>query len=286
MTDLSSEQLQKIRWLLHHCGQQATQLASEPFQIFEKGEKDYVTTVDQILDAQLATGFTALFPSDGVITEENAQSRELFAAACDRLWLIDPIDGTDDYIQRKDHYAIMVGVLENHQPTAGWVYAPALDHLYYGGQAWGLFQATDLEPPEPLVPVEPPPPSATFCPILIGNKDQKNYGDLMAQLIPGIRFDSVGSFGLKVVRVICGQAGLYVYLNGRVKLWDTVGPLALAKAAGLVCCDLTGEPLHFTPDAVDLETLAHRQTIVIGWPSYVEALRSRLLQAFNHRRAN
>jgi 3'(2'), 5'-bisphosphate nucleotidase len=113
----------------------------------------------------------------------------------------------------------------------------------------------------------------------MGYKDQRRYGQAINQLIPGAQFDSIGSFGLKVMRVICGQAGLYVYLNGRVKLWDTTGPLALAKIAGLVCCDLDGKPLEFKADALDSQTLAHRQPIVIGWANYVEALRSRLQQA-------
>ncbi|MEB3337812.1 MAG: inositol monophosphatase family protein, partial [Leptolyngbyaceae bacterium] len=107
---------------------------------------------------------------------------------------------------------------------------------------------------------------------------QKNYGAAIAQVIPGVTFRSLGSFGLKVIEVMCGRAGLYLYFNGRVKLWDTTGPLALAHAAGLVCCDLAGEPIRFTPDALDLDTLAHKQSIVIGWPSYVEALRPKVAE--------
>jgi 3'(2'), 5'-bisphosphate nucleotidase len=84
-----------------------------------------------------------------------------------------------------------------------------------------------------------------------------------------------------VIDVILGKAGLYLYLNGRVKLWDTVGPIALAQRAGLVCCDLDGQPLKFSTDALDLSTLAHQQAIVIGWPHYIEALLPRLQQALS-----
>uniref|UniRef100_A0ACD5GPR5 Uncharacterized protein n=1 Tax=Desertifilum tharense IPPAS B-1220 TaxID=1781255 RepID=A0ACD5GPR5_9CYAN len=66
------------------------------------------------------------------------------------------------------------------------------------------------------------------------------------------------------MEVVCGRAGLYVYLNGRVKLWDTVELVAIAKAAGLVCCDLEGNPLSFHPDAIHPDTLAHYQPIIIG----------------------
>lgn len=283
MTPLSPEQLHKINWLLQHWGQQAKQMASGKFQVFEKGIEDYVTTVDRLLDEQLAYGLAALFPHDGIVTEENAQSRDAFQANYSRLWLIDPIDGTDDFIHGREHYASMVGLLQADQPIAGWIYAPEFDQLYFGGAEWGLFQAQGDAPPIPLNPVEPPPPQSDFCPVIMGDKDQRNLGKAIAQLIPEAQFSSIGSFGLKVMQVIHGNAGLYGYFNGRVKLWDTVGPLALAKAAGLICCDLNGDPLRFTPDALDLQTLTHRQPILIGWPSYVEALRSRFKQAIEQR---
>ncbi|MBW4658878.1 MAG: inositol monophosphatase family protein [Drouetiella hepatica Uher 2000/2452] len=295
---LSADQRQSIQRLIRDCGRQAQQMAAEKFQVYEKGRDDYVTDVDRALDARLTAGFSQLFPQDGIITEENSQSWQVLGQigsgqigsgqisleqskeqADRRLWLIDPIDGTDDFIQGKPHYSVMVGLLEAGQPIAGWVYAPEFDQLYFGGSDWGLFQQLGDAESIPLIPQSPQPPSDHFCPILMGYKDQRRYGQAITQFIPGVQFDCIGSFGLKVMRVICGQAGLYVYLNGRVKLWDTVGPLALAEAAGLVCCDLEGNPLKFTADAVDPQTLAHDQTIVIGWADYVEALRSPLQQA-------
>jgi 3'(2'), 5'-bisphosphate nucleotidase len=287
MPSLSPHDLQVIALLMRQCGQQAKQMATEKFQVYEKGLNDYVTNVDRALDLQLTTGLNQQFWQDDVISEENDQSWQRFFQGNRRLWLVDPIDGTDDFIHGKPHYSVMVGTLENHEPTAGWVYAPAFDQLVYGGRGLGLFEiagdparsAESLRPPVPLIPTRPSDPSRTHCPILIGYKDQSRYGAAIKQLIPEAQFDSIGSFGLKVLQVIRGHAGLYLYLNGRVKLWDTVGPLALAEAAGLVCCDLDGNPLRFTPDAIDAKTLAHHQPIVVGWADYVEQLRSRLQQA-------
>ena len=283
MPSLSPHELQVIGLLMRQCGQQALQMATEKFQVYEKGLNDYVTNVDRALDMQLTTGLNQLFGQDGVISEENDQSWQQFYQGNSqesdrRLWFVDPIDGTDDFIHGKPHYSVMVGTLEAHTPTAGWVYAPAFDQLVYGGQDIGLFQAEGNRPPLPLIPNRPDL-SNIYCPLLIGYKDQSRYGAAITQVIPEAQFDSIGSFGLKVLQVIRGHAGLYLYLNGRVKLWDTVGPLALAQAAGLVCCDLEGNPLKFTPDGVDAKTLAHHQPIVVGWSHYVEKLRSRLQEA-------
>ena len=285
MPSLSPHELQVIGLLMRQCGQQALQMATEKFQVYEKGLNDYVTNVDRALDIQLTTGLNQLFWQDRVISEENDQSWQQFydyqgnsRESGDRLWFIDPIDGTDDFIHGKPHYSVMVGTLEAHTPTAGWVYAPAFDQLVYGGKEIGLYQAESDRFPLPLIPTRPDL-SNTYCPMLIGYKDQSRYGAAITQLIPEAQFDSIGSFGLKVLQVIRGHAGLYLYLNGRVKLWDTVGPLALAQAAGLVCCDLEGNPLKFTPDGIDAKTLAHHQPIVVGWSHYVEKLRSRLQEA-------
>lgn len=276
---LPLEQHHKIQQIIRSCGQQGHQLASESFQVFEKGKGDYVTNIDRLLDEKLTAAFTTLFPEDGVITEENAASRQALWQGYDRLWLIDPLDGTEDFIQGKSEYAVMVGLLQAEQPRAGWLYVPATDQMYFGGPDWGVFQTVGENPPTSIVLVEPAPPTAQFCPVIIGVKDQRNYGAAIAQFLPAVQFSSVGSFGLKVMEVVCGRAGLYLYCNGRVKLWDTIGPLAIAHAAGLICCDLTGEPLHFSKEALHPETLAHRQTIVIGWPSYVEALRPKIAEA-------
>lgn len=268
----------KIRSLLRSCGQQAKQMATEGLQVFQKGPGDFVTNVDQMLDRQLTAEFSALFPQDGVITEENAVSRQRFQEGYSRLWCIDPLDGTDDFIHRQKDYAVMVGLLENGYPIAGWIYAPESDVSYFGGKDWGLWQAIGDMASEPIAIGEPK--SSGDQTVIIGIKDRRNFGDAIAAQIPEIKFGfSQGSFGLKVMNVILGHAGMYIYLNGRVKIWDTVGPLALAKTAGLVCCDLDGNPVSYAPGAIDLETLAHQQSIVIGWASYIESLLPRMKTA-------
>jgi 3'(2'), 5'-bisphosphate nucleotidase len=292
MQSLTVDQNEAICRLLLQAGKTARAAEEQTLAVYEKGLQDYVTNVDRDLDQCLAKGITRLFPGDSIITEENSQSRRLFQDSARRLWLIDPIDGTEEFIHRGDGYAVMLGLLENYTPQAGWIYAPARDCLYWGGPDWGLFWATGQGWPCQL---EPRPPTASVCPVLLGYRDQQQFGDAIGQALTAgkapsglplayptagmIACQTSGSFGLKVLAVIQGQAGIYLYLNQRVKLWDTVGPLALARAAGLVCCDLAGQPLQFNPTAIDPYTLAHHQAIVIGWPSYLDSFLPQLQRA-------
>ncbi|WOD38342.1 inositol monophosphatase family protein [Nodosilinea sp. E11] len=285
MSPICPSDLSALHQLLMACGDYASQQSQRSFQVFEKGVDDYVTTVDQLLDQKLLSGMQVLFPEDGIITEENRATAQQFrqwegqrlASGGQRpLWFVDPIDGTDDFIQGRDHYSVMVGRVVAGVPEAGWIYAPVGRQLVWGGPGWGLFEQTGEGEPTVLVPQEVPFDLDQAWSMVIGDKDERRFGDAIAQRFPQIKFLSLGSFGLKVLAVITGQAGLYIYLNGRVKLWDTTGPLALARAAGLICCDLSGQPIRFTEPDVDPHTLMHRQPIVVGWPRYVEALRSPL----------
>lgn len=296
MLPIYPSDLSALHHLLVACGDYASQQSRQSFQVFEKGVDDYVTTVDRLLDQKLLAGMQAIFPADGIITEENQATLKLFRQgqgispdSVDRkpapaghhtLWFIDPIDGTDDFIQGRDHYSVMVGRVVNGRPTAGWIYAPVGRHLVWGGPGWGLFEQTGNGEPAPLMPKEPRFDLDRPWSMVIGDKDERRYGEAIAHQFPQVQFLSLGSFGLKVLAVITGQAGLYIYLNGRVKLWDTTGPLALAQAAGLVCCDLTGRPIGFAEPDVDPHTLIHRQPIVVGWPSYVDQFRPAIAEIF------
>lgn len=268
-----------IRQLMTTCGDYAYEQSRQGFQVFEKGVDDYVTTVDRAVDQRLLTGFRALFPQDGIITEENCATVQRFKQAYPRLWFIDPIDGTDNFIQGEPNYAVMVGQVIDGQPQAGWIYAPAHGDLYWGGPGQGLFCQHRDRDPEPLTPIEPPMDQSLGWGMVIGDKDRRRFGEAIASHLPNVEFMDLGSFGLKVLAVIQGRAGLYVYLNGRVKLWDTTGPLAMAQAAGLTCCDLEGQPLGFTDPYVDTATVTHRQPIVVGWPSYVNRFRALIQKA-------
>lgn len=278
MSPISSSTDRTVREIIRRCGIKAEQMASQGFEVMEKGEQDYVTSIDTALDAELLSAFSTLFSNDGVITEENVRSRQQFHAQHARLWCIDPLDGTEDFAYGKRNYSVMVGLLENHQPRAGWVYAPVRDEMYFGGIDWGLFQANGDRAPVPMG-ITPSASGLSALRMMIGHRDQHRYGASISKYLPGIQFQFMGSFGLKVLEVILGQADLYLYLNRRVKIWDTAGPLALAQAAGLTCCSLEGEPIRFTPHAIDPITLTHKQAILIGQPHLVEQVRPYLIAA-------
>jgi len=270
---MNPETQTQICQFIREAGQKAIQLRSSGFQVDEKGFDDYVTNVDRELDRLLSNQFQTWFPDDIVISEENSRSLELWqqqTESAQKFWFIDPIDGTDDFIHDREFYSVMVGVLEGFQPVLGWVYAPTSDRLYFGGTAInGLFTVTNGNVPEALYPHVPIGKSRDR--IIVSKKDDLAYGEAIRAAVPNVEFYTLGSFGLKVMEVVEGRASAYIYLNRRVKLWDTVGPLAIARAAGLVCCDLQGREIGFGYDDINPENLTHKQLIVIGWQNFIDA---------------
>jgi 3'(2'), 5'-bisphosphate nucleotidase len=266
----------EISQFIRQAGQQGKQLRAGGFEVMEKTPGDYVTSVDRSLDTLIVARLQTWFPNDAVISEENPHSMGLWLQELPRYWFIDPIDGTSDFVHNREHYAVMLGLLEKGKPTIGWVYAPERDILFYGGTALGNIFICD-QGGEPVLVLAKPPAQDEFK-VILSEKDEHRYGDAVLEVVPEAEFYSLGSFGLKVMEVVLGRAAVYIYLNRRVKLWDTVGPLAIALAAGLVCCDLEGNLISFDPEAIEPATLTHHQIILVGWPEPLKALQPKLAE--------
>jgi 3'(2'), 5'-bisphosphate nucleotidase len=262
----------QVGQILRAAGQKALTLRAEGFQVAEKGVNDYVTNVDQELDQWLTQQIKQLFPDHKIISEENSRSFQGWGTRQGSYWLIDPIDGTEDFIQNLGTYAVMAGLLENGCAKLGFIYAPERDLLYWGGALAGGFYVNDV--PQPLAPVE-----LTDCQVILSKKDQRNYGAAIMQAVPHAKFYSLGSFGLKVLEVVMGKANAYIYLNRRVKLWDTVAPLAIAKARNFVCTDLRGQEISFSPQAVQPETLTHHQEVFVASRQFNDRYREKIYHA-------
>jgi 3'(2'), 5'-bisphosphate nucleotidase len=267
------ERAAAIGKVIQDCGLLAKQMAAQGFEVSQKGPGDFVTDVDRALDQQLAREFANLFPQDFIITEENPASQRLFQQhPMGRFWCIDPIDGTHDFIHTQRDYAVMVGLLAGGEAQVGWIFDPAADQMFFGGWGWGIFRQQGMQVQDCF-----PQPPVQANRVIIGLNDRKTYATLLNQAIPEMElWQRPGSFGLKIMSVILGQAGLLIYFNRRVKLWDTVAPIALARQAGLTCCDLNGQPVSYGTAAINLETLAHEQPIVIGWKHCIDVFLPRL----------
>lgn len=134
-------------------------------QVERKADDSPLTAADRAAHRVLVDGLTALDPSIHVISEEGDVAPYVCRREWDRFWLVDPLDGTKEFIKRNGEFTVNVGLIDDGQPVLGVVFAPALDLLYWavtGAGTWKQDQgaepvrvfSTGRAPDEPLVVVE------------------------------------------------------------------------------------------------------------------------------------
>lgn len=197
------------------------------------GRKDgyeLVSEADVKAGEMLHAALTAAFPGDGWLSEEDADSAERLGH--DRVWIVDPIDGTREYLQGLPEYAISVGLVINGVPALGVVYNPATEDM----QA-----ATCLEPVERV-----PARLKQRYDVLVGRGEQ--HYDNVPPLPPGARTKGIGSVAYRLALLAAGTGDAVLTGYGRSE-WDVAAGAALCFAAGLRVTDVLGDPMRFNqPD--------------------------------------
>lgn len=253
---LTNEDIEYVAALSRKAGVMAMEMR-EGVDIREKtGPNDMVTAADCELSRVLCAALKERFPHDTIVSEEDAQH-----SADDwkqRMWLIDPIDGTDNYISNDGQYSVMIGLLVDMAPVFGWVYQPTAERLYYGGPEYGAWATTDGQEQKKFSPLAPLKRDSSAR-VIMGHRDRKNHPWLMDN--PRVSLIKFGSIGLKVARVLEDHADLYAHLSGKLKTWDTAAPVAIALGGGLDVGCLETDELAFPERSV-----RHECSVIIGRP--------------------
>lgn len=164
-------------------------------------------------------------PEDGLLSEESKDTDERLGK--ERVWIIDPVDGTREYGEERSDWAVHVGMAVNGVATVGAVALPGLD----GGTVLRSDQPQALPPmadkPRMLVSRTRPAAEAVAVAEKIG-----------AELVP------MGSAGAKAMAVVRGEAEIYLHSGGQYE-WDNCAPVAVAEAHGLFCSRIDGSPLRY-----------------------------------------
>jgi len=176
-------------------------------------------------------------PGDSVLSEEATQSEHADPArlSAERVWIIDPLDGTREYGEERPDWAVHVALVEANVPTAGAVALPGLDLVLCTDDPPALGPAGD--PPRVLVSRTRPPAEAHAVGEALG-----------ATLVP------MGSAGAKAMAVVRGEGDVYPHSGGQYE-WDSCAPVAVALAAGLHASRIDGTPLRYNQPDVYLPDL-------------------------------
>jgi 3'(2'), 5'-bisphosphate nucleotidase len=220
-----------IRRLALEAGDRIMEVYNGPdFAVKSKSDASPVTEADEAADAIISAGLRAEFPDVVLITEEQADSHALTAST---FLIVDPLDGTKEFVQRRGDFTVNIAYVENGVPLRGVVYAPAQGRLFYT-QADGVTVeemgdfAKDAVGAVKVLAVSKPDNSALM---VVASKSHRDAAT--DEYIGKYTFKDMKSAGssLKFCLVATGEADLYPRL-GRTMEWDTAAGDAVLRGAG------------------------------------------------------
>ncbi|MFZ4719961.1 MAG: 3'(2'),5'-bisphosphate nucleotidase CysQ [Ilumatobacteraceae bacterium] len=166
-----------------------------------------------------------LRPDDAVLSEEGVEDPRRFTT--DRVWIVDPLDGTNEYGEHPRHdWAVHVALWDHGRFAAGAVSLPALDMVF----------STD---PAPVLPEQ-----QRDIPRVVTSRTRNPPAAVIVANALGCDAVRLGSAGAKAMAVVIGEADIYVH-DGGMYQWDSAAPAAVAEAAGLHVSRIDGSPLVY-----------------------------------------
>ncbi|HHH28725.1 MAG TPA: 3'(2'),5'-bisphosphate nucleotidase CysQ, partial [Polyangiaceae bacterium] len=198
-----------------------------------KGPGDPVTVADREANDIICEALADAFPDSGVIAEESAPEDAATLAAIaarPRVFFVDPLDGTREFVDQNGEFAVMIGLAVGGRAEAGVIAMPVDGRVVAGRREVGVFVQ---EPAGSRRALQVTPTSRFDDATMVVSRSHRPplIEPLRRRLGIG-KLQPCGSVGVKIARIVLGDADLYVHAGPGMKHWDTCGPQAILEAAG------------------------------------------------------
>lgn len=224
-----------------------------------KEESEPVTVADREADQLIRRGLQKSFPADGLLSEEAEDDRERLAK--ERVWIIDPLDGTTEFIDRTDEFVVQIALTIGGRPVLGVLYQPVHDVLYHAVEGQGAFgvrggRRTGLH-------VSRQTDVSQMC-LVVSRSHSGGFVDAARRKLGINSAHSMGSVGLKVGQLSEGICDLYLATKV-CKEWDLCAPHAVLLEAGGMLTDLWGDvPAYNKPELLPCRGVLASNGLVHG----------------------
>lgn len=214
-----------------------------PFDVDFKAPEDPVTEADRRANELICARLAELYPGVPVVAEESPEERWHDFRGSDRIFFVDPVDGTREFVAKNDEFVVMIGYVEGDRPRAGVLHAPALGGIWAGAVgdgAWSIDAAgrrtrLDLSAPPALEAARVVSSRSHRTSLLERAIDHLGAKEVLA----------IGSAGLKGAAIARGAADIYLAPEKAGCRWDACAPEAIIRAAGGIYTDAHGELLDY-----------------------------------------
>jgi 3'(2'), 5'-bisphosphate nucleotidase len=214
-----------------------------------KGPADPVTLADRAANDLICEHLAKLFPGEPIVAEESPPEDYAGFHEADRVFFVDPIDGTLEFIAGNAEYVVMIGVAEIGRAVLGVVHAPVLARSWFGAQDAGAFLAEARAEPKPIVTSST---RALSSAVLVSSRATESSPT--RRILRGLgpqRVQSLGSAGLKGASVASGDADVYLAPGMAGSRWDACAIDALVCASGGRFSDAQGAAIDYRASNLD-----------------------------------
>jgi len=199
-----------------------------------------LTRADMASHHLILAGLRELTPGLPVLSEESADVPFALRRTWKSYWLVDPLDGTKEFIKRNGEFTVNIALMEAGEPVLGVIFAPALDLTYYAVRGVGAFRQRTGESP---VPVEVQNHHQEKLKVIASRSHSPNGLDGEVKRLGECEYIKMGS-SLKFCAIADGSAHLYIR-RGPTMEWDTAAGHCIVEAAGGRVTDLQGKTLAY-----------------------------------------
>ncbi|WP_028112682.1 3'(2'),5'-bisphosphate nucleotidase CysQ [Ferrimonas kyonanensis] len=230
------------------------------YQEITKSDNTPVTSADLAAHELIVAALTKLAPEIPILSEEDADIPLSDRQGWGRYWLIDPLDGTQEFIAGSGDFAVNIALIDNHVPVMGVVYAPISQVCYFAVQGMGAFKRANGVNSA----IHSREASQVDKEMVIAVSRRQRLEAVTDLLEPGrnYRFVPFGSASLKSCMVAEGEADVYLRL-GPTGEWDTGASQCIVEQAGGRILDIDLQPLSYN----ERESLENPNYLVMGAPT-------------------
>lgn len=230
------------------------QIYSQDFAVEHKDDRSPLTAADLASHHLIVDGLRRLTPELPVLSEESASIAWEERRAWTRYWLVDPLDGTREFVKKNGEFTVNIALVENGESVFGVVYAPALEELHYGIRGVGAFVRDGSED----VPILSRRPASPPLRVAASRSHLDERTAAAMRRMGEVESQGLGS-SLKFCRIAEGRMDVYPRF-GPTSEWDTAAAQCVLEAAGGAVLTLDGKPLRYNHK----ESLLNPDFIALG----------------------
>jgi 3'(2'),5'-bisphosphate nucleotidase len=204
---------------------------------WQKADKSFVSEADIKVNDFIISQIHSQFAEDAILSEESPDDHKRLE--CEYTWVIDPIDGTSEFISGSPEFCVMICLLRNNKPFYANITIPQEQKAYWGGPGFALNEIDLITGQQREIDAISSDPKAL---VISKSRAGKQISEFAQQ--QGLKSFRCGSAGVKACRILQGKADNYIHIN-KIAEWDTAAPDCLLQSLGTGLRDIHGQPLSY-----------------------------------------